>query len=826
MIKRRTEIISPAWDSAADDLRRFGHAELETLTQKLDRRCTDLQEKAQTSKDRMIFHRFALRAFKASAAQHGQDTPVIRAVYPSSGAYLDEWIGGSIGEREPAGLFWVTYSPDPKALKEVGLEDAAHLDAISDVYEFESRHTWQDGIDRATAGLSESKEQYHQITRTIAVLRFRLSILRNVLWQYECFGYVATWEEIYEDGGLSAEGLHHERTLKIGSALLDYYQQHSAFPELDIRPQRLPGRIIATYDYVDADGSVLCQVVRKEGKVFTQRRPDGRGGWIYNTRAVKPVLYQLPSVLEAMAGGRVVFVVEGEKDVHTLCAQGFVATCNRGGAGKWNPAYAETLRGARVVILPDNDAPGRSHAFAVAHSLVAAETRIVALSGLPPKGDVTDWFEAGGTPEQLQALVRAAPAYVPGKEATENGAQVGVLVSDVQCEQIQWLWPGRIPLGKLTILDGDPGLGKSTLLCDIAARITTGRPLPTGESCPPGGVVILSTEDGIADTIRPRLEAAGADLTRCLVVQVIPESNGPGHVPVIPDDLPALASAVRRVEARLLVIDPLMAHLGGQTQSHRDQDVRRALAPLSLFAQQFLLAVVVIRHLNKRSGGSPLYRGGGSIGIIGAARVGLLVAADPADDDRKMLACTKINVARMPASLAFRVISCPDRPEVSMIRWEGASPLNASDLLTAPVSQGSSKVAEAVDWLTERLAEGPPPAAEIYDKAEAAGITKITLRRAKKEAGVITERIRGISGSGYWIWQLTTEPKASKVISRARDHLSDEALQETKVNRPFQPVLDDVPKVINPQNKAINGFDDHLSENGVSRGTAWEDFEV
>ena len=110
------------------------------------------------------------------------------------------------------------------------------------------------------------------------------------------------------------------------------------------------------------------------------------------------------------------------------------------------------------MILPDNDAPGRSHAFAVAHSLsgVAAETRLVALSGLPPKGDVTDWFEAGGTPEQLQALVRAAPVYVPGKEATENGAQVGVLVPDVQCEQIQWLWPGRIPLGKLTILDGGP----------------------------------------------------------------------------------------------------------------------------------------------------------------------------------------------------------------------------------------------------------------------------------------------------------------------------------------------------------------------------------
>ena len=239
MIKRRTEIISPAWDSAADDLRRFGHAELETLTQKLDKRCTDLQEKAQTSKDRMIFHRFALHAFKAIVVQHGQDTPIIRAVYPLSGIYLNGWIGGGIGERESAGPSWVTYSPDPKALKEVGIQDAAHLDAISDVYEFESRHTWQDGIDRATAGLGESKEQYLQTTRTIAALRFRLSILRNVLWQYECFGQVATWKEIHEADGLSAEGLHHERTLKIGSALLDYFQQHGAFPENDFEGSKM-----------------------------------------------------------------------------------------------------------------------------------------------------------------------------------------------------------------------------------------------------------------------------------------------------------------------------------------------------------------------------------------------------------------------------------------------------------------------------------------------------------------------------------------------------------------------------------------------------------
>ena len=318
----------------------------------------------------------------------------------------------------------------------------------------------------------------------------------------------------------------------------------------------------------------------------------------------------------------------------------------------------------------------------------------------------------------------------------------------------------------------------------------------------------------------------GADLTRCLVVQVIPERDGPGHVPVIPDDLPALESAVRRVDARLLVIDPLMAHLGGQTQSHRDQDVRRALAPLALFAEQLDLAVVVVRHLNKRSGGSPLYRGGGSIGIIGAARVGLLVATDPAEDDRKVLACTKINVGPMPPSLSFRVVSCPQRPAVSMIRWEGASSLKAADLLTAPASPGTSKVSEAADWLKALLADGPQPASVIYDQAEAAGITKITLRRAKKVTGIITERIKGISGNGYWVWQLAPAPEPSKMIISAPDHLSEEGAEGTNQNHSFQIAKHDLPKMINPPEEAIYAVDDHLSRNGTSSGTTWEDFEV
>lgn len=351
--------------------------------------------------------------------------------------------------------------------------------------------------------------------------------------------------------------------------------------------------------------------------------------------------------------------------------------------------------------------------------------------------------------------------------------QIGKLVSDVEREHIDWVWPGRLALGKLTILDGDPGLGKSTLLYNIAARITTGSPMPDGTPSERGGVLILSTEDGIGDTIRPRLEAASADLTRCLVVQSIPETDGPGRVPVLPGDLPSLEYAARRVEARLLIIDPLMAHLGGETNSYRDQDVRRALAPVSEFAERCGLAVVVVRHLNKTSSGSPLYRGGGSIGIIGAARVGLLVGGDPHDTDRLVLASTKNNLARMPQSLAFRVVSAPADPETSTIMWEGACSLSASDLLSAPgESTNTTAVDEAIDWLEGMLVGGPRPATELYAAAEEAGLSKHVLQRARSRVAD-SYRSGGLSSKGFWMWCLRTPDAPKSGTKNAKNASSD-----------------------------------------------------
>jgi putative DNA primase/helicase len=179
------------------------------------------------------------------------------------------------------------------------------------------------------------------------------------------------------------------------------------------------GPIVGTYDYVDTDGKVVHQTLRYEppgrAKTFLQRRPDGNGGWIWKDvfKGITPVLYRLPELLAA-ANDQWVFVVEGEKDVENLRAIGLTATCNVMGAGKWRSHYAQWLTGRNVIVLEDNDKPGRDHAADVANQLLgkAATVRVLKLPDLPLKGDVSDWLAAGGTADKLLALVEATPDYI------------------------------------------------------------------------------------------------------------------------------------------------------------------------------------------------------------------------------------------------------------------------------------------------------------------------------------------------------------------------------------------------------------------------------
>jgi putative DNA primase/helicase len=254
-------------------------------------------------------------------------------------------------------------------------------------------------------------------------------------------------------------------------------------PEVGRNGSDRRGKIAETYQYRDAREKLLYEVVRFDPKGFAQRRLDGRGGYIWNLDGVERVLYRLPELLAANRD-ETVYLPEGEKDVDLLTKLGLVATTNPEGAGKWRDEYTPALKGWHVVILQDNDEEGRKHAEMAARALYgeAASVKVVVLPGLPEKGDVSDWLNAGNSVGDLRRIVDETPQWEPHSstdDTPDEFDEVGTLLSDVVEESVEWLWEGRIPLGKLTVIDGDPGTGKSALTIDLAARVSTGREMPT-----------------------------------------------------------------------------------------------------------------------------------------------------------------------------------------------------------------------------------------------------------------------------------------------------------------------------------------------------------
>jgi RecA-family ATPase len=230
-----------------------------------------------------------------------------------------------------------------------------------------------------------------------------------------------------------------------------------------------------------------------------------------------------------------------------------------------------------------------------------------------------------------------------------------VTLATIQPEAVEWAWPGRIPFGKLTLLIGDPGEGKSYLLGDLEARMTSGRPWPDGAPSVACDVIILSAEDGIADTIRPRLDRQGGDPRRAHVLEAVRDTDGP-HLFQVGRDLPALEAALQRTRARCVRIDPLSAYLGG-TDSHRDGEVRGLLAPLAALAAAHRAAIVGVMHLTKDAQRRLIARASGSIAFAGAARVVMVVGVDPDDATkaRRFLVTVKNNLGAKAPGLAYTI---------------------------------------------------------------------------------------------------------------------------------------------------------------------------
>jgi putative DNA primase/helicase len=325
--------------------------------------------------------------------------------------------------------------------------------------------------------------------------------------------------------------------------------------------------------------------------------------------------------------------------------------------------------------------------------------------------------------------------------------------SDIAPKPVRWLWPGRIPLGKLTLLIGDPGLGKSLLTVDVVSHLTRATSFPDGAACESGSAILLSAEDDAADTIRPRLDAAGAEVSRVHVLEAVRVQLTNGSLTErtfnLETDIAALEGALQEhPEVRLIVIDPLSAYLGG-VDSHSNAEVRGMLAPLVALAARFGVAVLCVTHLRK-SAGAAIYRAISSIGFAAAARAVWAVAPDPEDGDRRLLLAVKQNLSASASGLAFRIETEDNVPRLA---WEpGAIGLAANDVLgNVEMQQDQDERREAKAWLEDLLADGPVPVKKIQGGAKAAGLSWMTVRRAKEGLSVVASK-NGYQGA--WQWRL------------------------------------------------------------------------
>lgn len=467
----------------------------------------------------------------------------------------------------------------------------------------------------------------------------------------------------------------------------------------------------------------------------------------------------------------VIVIPEGASDVaalHTMGVQSIGRPNDKGGV----EFLTELLRGvAGEILLPiENDRksdgkwPGRDGALSVAKRLANALNRTIGVIHLPadikdPRALLVKMKDPAKAREVLLACERTVvepEAAVEVDQADPDSHKAQRLrtrrAADVTPEHVQWLWPQRFPLGKVSLLAGDPGVGKSFVTLDLAARVSCGRAWPDARDVPQqaGEILILNAEDGASDTIVPRLISADADLRRIHLVDGVADQH---------DAEPRLVSLERDVtllggmleenpSTRLVVVDPISAFFGSDRDSHRDTEVRAVLAPLAKLAEVHGVAVLLVAHLSKTSKAtSPaaIHRVLGSMGFVGLARSVWAVTRDPredADADSRLLVRVKGNIGRDPGGLAFQISDGHDGPSV---RWfDGVVDLSADDAMAPKANDGEGRRGnerrDATEWLTRRLAAGPVARKTVVAEAESAGFSPRTIDRAAADLKLRTVR--------------------------------------------------------------------------------------
>jgi putative DNA primase/helicase len=351
-----------------------------------------------------------------------------------------------------------------------------------------------------------------------------------------------------------------------------------------------------------------------------------------------------------------------------------------------------------------------------------------------------------------------------GRVATQPSTNLEmVCIADVQSKPIDWLWSNWIAIGKTSCLAGDGGLGKSTILYDIAGRVSNGETWPDGAAATAAGsTIILSAEDDPEDTIKPRLVAVRADLQRIFIIRSVVEQDRTRRTFNLQADLARLEAKINELgDVRLVIIDPISSYLG-KVDSHKNAEVRTVLEPLAEMASRLKVAIICNTHFSK-GGGNAVSRVIGSVAFVNQSRASFIVTSDAEDPDRRLLMPAKMNIAPMKHGLAYRiegVVVDTDNQEIltSRIAWESTPvTISADEALAAhdDTGDGKSMKAEAVEFLEATLASGPVAAADLQKDARGAGISAKALRSAREALAIKPEK----AGFGEgWVWSLPKMP--------------------------------------------------------------------
>ncbi len=309
-------------------------------------------------------------------------------------------------------------------------------------------------------------------------------------------------------------------------------------------------------------------------------------------------------------------------------------------------------------------------------------------------------------------------------EETKIGLQV-IKMSEIQSQEVSWLWYPFIPYGKLTIIQGDPSDGKTTFVLNIAAKLSRGEGLDSEmKLSEPVNVIYQSAEDGLADTVKPRLELAGADCERILVIDE------------------QLEKAIVQTKARMLILDPIQAYLGCGMDMNRANEARDMTKKLGALAEKYQCAIVLIGHMNKAAGNKAVYRGMGSIDFFAVERSVLLVGRVEGEPNIRAVVQIKNNLAAFGHPKAFALSE-------DGFQWLGDYEITADEVLGG-IAPKANKMEQAKHMLRElALTSNAVLSKEIFDMADKQGISKRTLENAKKELGIRAKKI-----NNFWYWEL------------------------------------------------------------------------